>query len=49
MRQKRRTHLPDFKAKVALVACQENLTKAELIKMHDAHMQSDHRLEDAVA
>jgi transposase len=37
MRRKRRTHSPDFKAKVALAACQGNLTMAELIKKYDVH------------
>ena len=37
MRRKRRTHSPDFKAKVALAACQGDLTMAELIKKYDVH------------
>lgn len=37
MRRKRRTHSPDFKAKVALAACQGDLTMADLIKKYDVH------------
>ena len=37
MRRKRRAHSPDFKAKVALAACQGDLTMAELIKKYDVH------------
>ncbi len=37
MRRKRRTHSPEFKAKVALAAVQENLTMAELVKKFDVH------------
>ena len=37
MRRKRRIHSPDFKAKVALAACQGDHTMAELIKKYDLH------------
>jgi len=37
MRRKRRTHSPDFKAKVALAAIQGELTMAELVKKFDVH------------
>ena len=37
MRRKRRTHSPEFKAKVALAAIQGDLTMAELIKKFDVH------------
>ena len=37
MRRKRRIHSPDLKAKVALAACQGDLTMAELIKKYDLH------------
>jgi len=37
MRRKRRTHSPEFKAKVALAACQGDLTMAELVKKYDVH------------
>ncbi|MEX2517033.1 MAG: IS3 family transposase [Gammaproteobacteria bacterium] len=37
MRQKRRTHSPEFKAKVALAAVQGDLTMAELVKKFDVH------------
>lgn len=37
MRRKRRTHKPEFKAKVALTAIQGELTMAELIKKFDVH------------
>lgn len=37
MRRKRRTHSPEFKAKVALAACQGDLTMAELVKKFDVH------------
>jgi transposase len=37
MRRKRRTHKPEFKAKVALAAIQGDLTMAELIKKYDVH------------
>ena len=37
MRRKRRTHKPEFKAKVALVAVQGDLTMAELVKKFDVH------------
>ena len=35
MRRKRRTHSPEFKAKVALAAIQGDLTMAELVKKFD--------------
>jgi transposase len=37
MRRKRRTHSPEFKAKVALAAIQSDLTMAELVKKYDVH------------
>ncbi len=37
MRRKRRTHSPEFKAKVALAACQGDMTMAELVKKFDVH------------
>lgn len=37
MRRKRRTHSPEFKAKVALAACQGDMTMAELVKKYDVH------------
>jgi transposase-like protein len=37
MRRKRRTHSPEFKAKVALAAIQGELTMAELVKNYDVH------------
>ena len=37
MRRKRRTHSPEFEAKVALAACQGELTMAELVKKYDVH------------
>jgi transposase-like protein len=37
MRRKRRTHSPEFKAKVALAACQGDLTMAELVNKFDVH------------
>lgn len=37
MRRKRRTHSPEFKAKVALAAIQGDLTMAELVKKFDVH------------
>ncbi len=38
MRRKRRTHLPEFKSKVALAAAtQGDLTLAELVKKFDVH------------
>ena len=37
MRRKRRTHSPEFKAKVALTAIQGDLTMAELVKKFDVH------------
>ena len=37
MRRQRRTHKPEFKAKVALAAVQGDLTMAELVKKFDVH------------
>jgi transposase-like protein len=37
MRRKRRTHSPEFKAKVALAAMQGDLTMSELVKKFDVH------------
>ena len=37
MRRKRRTHKPEFKAKVALIAVQGALTMAALVKKFDVH------------
>jgi len=37
MRRKRRTHSPEFKAKVALAACQGDMTMAEMVKTFDVH------------
>ena len=37
MRRKRRTHSPEFKAKVALAAVRGDLTMAELVKKFDVH------------
>lgn len=37
MRRKRRTHSPEFKAKVALSACQGDMTMAEMVKKFDVH------------
>ena len=37
MRGKRRTHKPEFKAKVALAALQGDLTMAEIMKKFDVH------------
>ncbi len=37
MRRKRRTHKPEFKAKVALTAMQGDLTMAEMVKKFDVH------------
>ena len=37
MKRKRRTHKPEFKAKVALTAIQGELTMAELVKKFDVH------------
>ncbi len=37
MKRKRRTHSPEFKAKVALAAIQGDLTMAELVKKFDVH------------
>lgn len=36
-RRKRRTHSPEFNAKVALAACQGDMTMAELVKKFDVH------------
>ncbi len=37
MRRKRRTHKPEFKAKVALAAIAGELTMAEMVKKFDVH------------
>jgi transposase-like protein len=37
MRRKRRTHKPEFKAKVALAAVQGEMTMAEIVKKFDVH------------
>lgn len=37
MRRKRRTHSPEFKAKVALAAISGEFTMAELVKKYDVH------------
>ena len=37
MKRKRRTHKPEFKAKVALTAIQGELTMAEMVKKFDVH------------
>lgn len=37
MKRQRRTHSPEFKAKVALAAIQGDLTMAELVKKYDVH------------
>jgi len=37
MRRKRRTHKPEFKAKVALAALQGELTMAEIMRKFDVH------------
>ena len=37
MRRKRRTHSPEFKAKVAMAAIQGDLTMTELVKKFDVH------------
>lgn len=37
MRRKRRSHSPEFKAKVALAAVRGDLTMAELVKKFDVH------------
>ena len=37
MRRKRRTHKPEFKAKVALAALQGDLTMADIMKKFDVH------------
>ena len=37
MRRKRRTHSPEFKAKVAMAACKGDMTMAELVKKYDVH------------
>jgi len=37
LRRKRRTHKPEFKAKVALAALQGDLTMAEIMKKFDVH------------
>jgi transposase len=37
MRRKRRTHSPEFRAKVALAAMQSDLAMPELVKKFDVH------------
>ena len=37
MRRKRRNHLPEFKAKVAMAALKGDKTLAELAKKYDLH------------
>lgn len=37
MKRKRRTHSPEFKAKVALAAIQGDLTMVDLVKKYDVH------------
>jgi transposase-like protein len=37
MKRKRRTHSPEFKAKVALAAVQGDMTMAEMVKKFDVH------------
>jgi transposase len=37
VRRKRRTHSPEFKAKVAIAAVQGDMTMAELVKKFDVH------------
>ena len=37
MRRTRRSHSPEFKAKVALAAIQGDLTVAELVKKFEVH------------
>lgn len=37
MKRKRRTHSPEFKAKVALAAIQSELTMTQLVKKFDVH------------
>ena len=37
MKRKRRTHKPEFKAKVAMTAIQGDLTIAEMVKKFDVH------------
>jgi transposase len=37
MKRKRRTHKPEFKAKVAMTAVQGDLTIAEMVKKFDVH------------
>ncbi len=37
MKPKRRTHLPEFKSKVALAAIKGDLTMAEMVKKYDVH------------
>ncbi len=45
MRRKRRTHSPEFKAKVALAAVRGDLAMAELVKKFDVHANqiTEHR------
>ncbi len=38
MKRKRRTHKPEFKAKVALTAIQGELTMAAMVKKYDVHV-----------
>ncbi len=42
MRRKRRNHLPDFKAKVALAAIKGDKTLAELAEQFDIHQNQIH-------
>jgi transposase len=37
MKRKRRTHKPEFKARVAMTAVQGELTMAEMVKKFDVH------------
>ena len=48
MRRKRRTHKPEFKAKVALAAPQGDLTMAEIMKKNRCPCRSSDGLEKAV-
>ena len=49
MRRKRRTHSPEFKAKVALAAIQGGSDHGRTDQEVRCTRQSDHRLEEAVA
>ena len=49
MRRKRRTHSPEFKAKVALAAIQGEADHGRTGQEVRCTRQSDHRLEEAVA